>query len=88
MKKNIETTHLEFDKSAFLIELIKHDNGLLYVEIAQTIFAENKTNRTIKINPSLLGDIIKILQNYHARVSIKHNEISSFLSEKDKGEIQ
>ncbi len=37
MKDIIETTQLEFDKSAFLIDLVKHENGELYIEIIQTI---------------------------------------------------
>jgi hypothetical protein len=41
MKEILETTQLQFDKSAFLIDLVKHDSGSLYVEIAQTINNDN-----------------------------------------------
>jgi hypothetical protein len=37
MKTILETTQLEFDKSTFLIDLVEHGNGQLYVEIVQTI---------------------------------------------------
>jgi len=37
MKEIIETTQLEFDKSAFLIDLVKHEAGSLYIGIVQTI---------------------------------------------------
>ncbi len=37
MKEIIETTQLEFDKSAFLIDLVKLESGSLYIEIVQTI---------------------------------------------------
>ena len=37
MKTILETTQLEFDKSDFLIDLVEHDNGKLYIEIVQTI---------------------------------------------------
>jgi len=68
MKTILETTQLEFDKSDFLIDLVKHDNGQLYIEIVQTIFNTNEKAESIKINPSVLSDIIKVLQNYHAKL--------------------
>ncbi len=68
MKTILETTQLEFDKSAFLIDLIKHDNGQLYIEIVQTILNTNEKAESIKINPSVLFDIIKVLQNYHRKL--------------------
>ena len=59
MKEVLETTQLEFDKSAFLIDLIKHYSGSLYIEIIQTIYADQKDGQSIKINPSILTDIKK-----------------------------
>jgi len=37
MKEIIETTLLEFKNTAFLIFLVKHDSGSLYIEVIQTI---------------------------------------------------
>ena len=63
MKDIIETTLLEFDKSAFLIDLVKHENGELYVEIIQTILNDKKGEQSIKINASVLTELISVLQN-------------------------
>ncbi len=43
MKEILETTQLEFDKSAFLIDLVKHQSGNLYIEITQTINPDRDT---------------------------------------------
>lgn len=64
MKQLIQTTHLEYNKSSFLIDLVEHDSGLLYVEIHQTIFANEKSKNHIKINPASIGEIIETLQKY------------------------
>ncbi|OQX80903.1 MAG: hypothetical protein B6D61_01410, partial [Bacteroidetes bacterium 4484_249] len=68
MKEILETTQLEFDKSAFLIDLVKHESGKLYIEIIQTIIQDQKYYQTIKINPSILTDLLRILQNYQAKI--------------------
>jgi hypothetical protein len=68
MKTILETTQLEFDKSDFLIDLVEHDNGLLYIEISQNIFDSKNGTSSIKINPTVLSDIIKVFQNYQAKI--------------------
>ena len=88
MKKILETTQLEFDKSAFLIDLVKHDSGSLYIEIIQTIYADQKDGQLIKINPSILTDIIKVLQNYQAKIPRQIIPISKHMTEEDKQKIQ
>jgi len=88
MKEVLETTQLEFDKSAFLIDLIKHDSGLLYIEISQTIFEDINHAHSIKINPVVLSDIIKVLQNYHARIAKNVAVYSRHLTEDDQQKIQ
>jgi len=64
MKTIIETTQLEFNKSNFIVDLVEHDNGLLYIEIVQSITGSKEGNSSIKINPDILTDMIKGLQNY------------------------
>ncbi len=66
MKDEIKTTLLEYDKSTFLIDLVKHNNDAMYVAITQTIKKEgNKTEvQQIKINPTVLLDIIEVLTDY------------------------
>ncbi len=88
MKNTIETTHLEFTKSAFLIDIVKHNNGLLYTEIVQTITdGTNQPTSSIKINPSALSDIIKTLQNYEAKIANKKTK-KKHLTNSDKKEIE
>ena len=45
MKEILQTRLLEFEKSAFLIDLVKHDSGKLYIEIGNaTDKSKNKFN--------------------------------------------
>lgn len=88
MEEILKTTQLEFDKSAFLIDLVKHDNGLLYVEIIQSIVASEKSDQSIKINSAVLSDIIKVLQNYHARISINTELETKHLTDVEQQKIQ
>lgn|SRR5690554_737119 len=88
MKTVIETTQLEFDKSDFLIDLVKHDNGKLYIEIIQTILDSNKKPESIKINPTVLLDIIKVLQNYQAKLPQKSELELKHITEIDQQKIQ
>jgi hypothetical protein len=88
MKKIIETTQLEFDRSFFLIDLIKHDSGLLYIEISQTIFEDIYHAHSIKINPVVLSDIIKVLQNYHAIIAKNTDVYSKHLTDDIQQKIQ
>ena len=88
MKTILETTQLEFDKSDFLIDLVEHENGQLYVEIVQTILNTNKKPETIKINPSVLSDIIKVLQNYQAKLPKESKLEIKHITEIDQEKIQ
>lgn len=65
MEEVLKTTLLEFEKSAFIIDLVKHNNGKQYIRILQTIQDEETNNkRAIKINPSLLSDLLNVLNYY------------------------
>lgn len=74
MEDILETTHLEFDKSSFLIEIIKHRNGKKYVEINQTIHENDGNLHSIKINPQILDEIIDVLQQYQSKLLVKSNK--------------
>ena len=61
----LKTTLLESNKSTFIIDLIRHDSGKQYIRILQSIHDEKTSNeRAIKINPSVLGELIKVLGSY------------------------
>ncbi|OWY21549.1 hypothetical protein C7N43_32840 [Sphingobacteriales bacterium UPWRP_1] len=78
MEEILKTTLLEYEKSAFLIDLIRHNNGKEYIRILQTIYEEEtKYKRIININPSLLMDIVRVLNEYAELVSdmkTNHNQ--------------
>lgn len=88
MKTIIETTQLEFDKSDFLIDLVKHDNGLLYIEITQNIIDSKNEKNSIKINPTVLSDIIKVLQNYQAKFPKKPDLKNKHITDLEQQKIQ
>lgn len=88
MSKIIETTHLEFSKSAFLIDLIKHDNGKFYIEILQSIDAGNKSEQSIKINPSIAEDIIGVLYDYLNQIPKDQIQLRDYLTESNQQEIK
>ncbi|MFC6267115.1 hypothetical protein [Frigoriflavimonas asaccharolytica] len=88
MKTIVETTQLEFDKSNFSINLIEHDCGKLYVEIAQTIINRSDKAARIKINPSVLSDVIKVLQNYHAKLPKENKLNTKHITEIEQEKIQ
>ena len=88
MKTIIETKQLEFDKSDFLIDLVEHSNGMLYIEIVQSIFDSKNEKNSIKINPSVLSDIIKVLQNYQAKIPKKANLKNKHITDSEQTKIQ
>ncbi len=88
MKEIIETTQLEFDKSAFLIDLVRHEIGKLYIEIIQTISNENDGVQTIKVNPTILTDVLKVLQNYQAKIPATDKIQTKHLTDSDQQKIQ
>lgn len=88
MKEILETTQLEFDKSAFLIDLVKHESGKLYIEIVQTINLDQKSSQSIKINPSILTDLLRVLQNYQAKISNSESFSKKHLTDIDQKKIQ
>jgi len=88
MKNILETTLLEFDKSSFLIDLVKHDSGKLYIQIVQTINDRGNDIQTIKINPSIVTDLLKVLKNYQAKIRLREKNEVQHLTDSDQKKIQ
>ena len=88
MKEILETKQLEFDKSTFLIDLIQHENGSQYVEILQQIHADNSDGQKIKINPSILMDIVNILLEFQEKIPKKQLDGVLHFTEIDKNKLQ
>lgn len=81
MKEIIKTTHLEYNKSHFFIDLIKHESGKNYIEISQVI-QNDLTKQSIKLNSDSLSDILKALMDYQPSIGITDNPITKEDSKK------
>lgn len=98
MESILKTTLLEYDKSAFIIELVEHSSGSQYIKIQQTITDDmSEKPRAIKLNPSLLADFLKVLHSYQSLIPniknsqsaiIEKNIKSSYLSIDQQSEVQ
>lgn len=88
MNQTLQTQQLEFDKSTFLVDLKKHKNGKVYVEVSQEILETKKVNQTLKINPILIPDLIKVLQTMYDKVPSSQISSKQFICEADKQKIQ
>ena len=89
MEEVQRTTLLEYHKSTFLIDLINHGDEVSYVRIQQNIEGVN-AQQELKINPSVLTDLIFVLQDYENEIS-KTNPISNksyFSPEKQKAVVE
>ena len=88
MKEILETVQLEFDQSSFLIELVRHTNDRKYIEINQTIYENKADDNLIKINPSVLGELIEVLLNYKDKISDERTKDSNRTWDEKKRKIQ
>ena len=62
MEEILKSKILEFDKSIFIIDLVKSYSGKQYIKLKQN-YLENNSFQEIKINDSVLQNIIEELQN-------------------------
>jgi hypothetical protein len=53
--------------STFLIDLVKNEKGLLYLEISQIIHNVKEFGR-IKLKPAVISDLIKVLREYQSKL--------------------
>ncbi len=84
----LKTKLLEFDKSAFLIDLVRHKNGQLYVAVTQTISKGQKYHQAIKINPSVLPELIETLKKFQQEIDYKPPKQPDHFSGADKEKIR
>jgi hypothetical protein len=88
MNEIIESKQIEIDKSSFVLDLVKHDSSITYVEITQSIHSNSDDHpQKIKINPIILSDFIKILENYHSKIEVKSLGSRKHLNTSDKEKI-
>lgn len=88
MEDILKTKLLEFDKSAFLIDMVRHKNGQLYVAVTQTISKGQKYHQAIKINPSVLPELIDTLKKLQEEIDYKLPKPPEYFSGADKEKIR
>src|SRR5690554_4818521 len=88
MKEILETTRLEFDKSIFLIDMVKHDKGGIYIEIVQIIHNDETNIHRIKINPTVLTDLLAVLRRYQVKIPLRKAGEPKILTDSDQQKIQ
>jgi hypothetical protein len=88
MKEILQTTLLEYGKSAFLIEIVRNATGAKYVEITQTITTDPPEIQKIKINRVLLADILVTLLEYHLEIEEASKITPTYLTASDQQKIQ
>ncbi len=88
MNTIIETTLLEFEKSAYHLDLVKYRGGKLFIEITHTIYRNSEPGRRIQLNPNVLSDVIRVLQSYHDVIDCKLVDHYRLLTEQTKTEIR
>lgn len=71
-----------------MIDLVRHDTGSVYIEILQRIHADKTKGQAIKINPSILMDIVRVLIDFHEQVPQKQAEGFLYFTEEDKKNLQ
>ena len=88
MEDTIKSLMLEYDKSSFLIDLIKHKSGTKFVKITQSV-DEGRIRNELKINPTILKDLISILQQFDSEIEDSSVQNSSlyFSDERQKSII-
>ncbi len=89
MEEIINSVLLEYEKSTFVIELVRYKTDTQYVRIEQVIHTqkENTTNK-LRINASILTDIITVLENYQKELwKLSNLQPQSYFSKERKDEM-
>jgi hypothetical protein len=92
IEEKLNTTLLEYDKSTFIIDLIKHSNGQLYIAVEQIIHLDNNVHQSqkIKINPSILDDLTETLLNLKKKLPKANKALpfETYFSNERKEEVK
>jgi hypothetical protein len=87
MKQILETKLFEYDQSSYLLDLVRNEKGMLYVEIMQTFHEPSEVVQTIKIHPSVLGNIINTLQHFDVKIPRQKIKDKIYLTEAEIEQI-
>lgn len=85
----LDTITLEYEKSIFIVDLMKHETGEVYVSVTQTII-ESQQKQKLKINKDAIVDITFALQHFNKKIFTNKTRTSEsyFTDEKIKSIIQ
>lgn len=83
----LDTITPEYEKSIFIVDLMKHETGEVYVSVTQTII---ESQQKLKINKDALVDITFALQHFNKKIFPNKTRTSEsyFTDEKIKSIIQ
>jgi hypothetical protein len=84
----LKTRQLEFDKSTFLVDLIKQDKGAFYIEILQRVQGDASDGQKIKINPTVFTDLVRVLVEFYEMIPNRQFEDGLQISEDSKKRIE
>jgi|LSQX01.1.fsa_nt_gb hypothetical protein len=84
----IETQQLSAGKSTFLVDLVKYGSGKFYVSILQIVHGEPPMRQQIKIHPSSIKDVIRVLLHFQGKIPAPLILGRNFLKEEDEQKIQ
>jgi len=87
MKTILETTALEDPDNTYNIDLLNYDDDLYAVEIIQSSTTGGK-QPSITVKSNLLSEMIKVLENYHAKIFNKAAYSNKQLSDLERQKIQ
>ncbi len=89
MKQIRKTKQLEFEKSTFIVDLVETENNQRYIEVLQRIHDEKGEGQRIKINPSVVTDLVNVLMEFNEMIPSKQTEEKpTHFTERDKKAIQ
>lgn len=89
MKTIVATEQFDFKDNSYVIDLIQNDEHLYFVEIIQSKSTKTSLEQSrIDINPAVLSQFIKVLQNFNAKSLLNPNYYKKHLSAVDEKHIQ
>lgn len=85
MTETIQSTPLHFEKSLFFIDLVKHRNQKLYIEITQNL---NGKENKIKLNPSVITEVFKVVSSYQKFINGPDTSGFNYLTDVDQMKLK
>ena len=88
MKSILESTQLGTSEKTYIVDLVQQNNSIAVEIIQNSDTTSDDEQSRIQIASSLLSELIKTLENYHAKLSTHTSQANEHLSELDKQSIE